>query len=304
MFLVLYDKIDEVVYKLSSSKYDIRKILNDKDIKAKYSFFIIDEPSVTISKKEVIAYSMDDLIKDKNIIKRIMEYFNDLGGGNGEIRLNDVDQVKEKYDTIISEDYNNFVKAVSKNIEPINYEKIAQMFQTITSGTDPRLRKLFHADFILGQQQDFSKNILDYKYYLARGGNKNDYDRMWFVRSYLNDQYYGGVFLFQSAKDPTMFYMEGIAKSQAIILFELMYPQIKLPSLNELLIPFIENFIISHGGKVLHVHPLTVQYNILVKKYGFLPVIDRKEKNENSARINSSFSIKRVGSGYAVYKKF
>jgi hypothetical protein len=308
MFLIVRNKKDNSTFKISSDKYDILKILPMMIKNNKYNIFIFDEPSVNIIKKEVIAYSMDDLIKEKNIFERTMEYFDDPRSGK-ETRYQKVDQVKFKYDTIIGEDYNNFVKAVSKNIETLNYDKVAEMFQNIGKEMKYQpngfpeipllINKLDNADYILSQQQNWIEKLYNYQNYLQRGGNKNNYDRMWFVRSYLNDQYYGGVFLFQSRKEPTVFYMEGISKSQAVILFELMYPKIKLPSLNELLIPFIENLIVKNGGKILYVVPMKAQYKILTEKYNFM-----KSEDEPRKYISQIFTILDPTYGRYVSKSF
>ena len=152
----------------------------------------------------------------------------------------------------------NFCKAQGIVIDSIDYKKIYDILQQNNK------QKMFKTlNNVLDEQKIyFEKNIYNTK------KNYSDYNT-WLIVAYLNKEPYGSVFLFQNKKNHKIYRFQGIAKYYEAVIFSLLYPEKKLKSLNELLVPFIENFVKQIGGTKIYVNPIGVQYEILTKKYGF-----------------------------------
>lgn len=142
--------------------------------------------------------------------------------------------------------------------DDIEYEKLFE----ILSNSPKYMKQLNMIDTIFNEQQ----------VYLSRMHNSN---LQWYIIMYYNNIPYAGVFLFKTLDE--FFVMQAICKFHVPFLLSLLDPQWKKISVNEHMIPFIENFIrvntciskINIRETILYVAPLSVQYKILQEQYDF-----------------------------------
>ena len=100
---------------------------------------------------------------------------------------------------------------------------------------------------------------------------KNGPCNVWFVYATINDEIYGGTFLFQNPNTPTYVILEGIAQFPVVRYALMLYPQYthEIPKLNLLLDREITRFCKLNNIKKIYVHAVTREKNILQNFYGY-----------------------------------
>lgn len=255
-----------------------RNILFNYD-KVIYDIFLIyTNPKIEISNN---TDNMQNIF-NKNFRDNVYYVLNEMKKEFPNIRVYDhytiIDEIKEIYakgnignmGTIESESdliekfksyeksYLKFSRAQGITESTIDYKKLYNNLQKNDK------QKMFKTlDNVLYEQKKyFEKKIYN------TSNNYGDYNT-WIIIAYLNDEPYGAVFLFQNKKNKQIYRFQGIAKYYEAIIFSLLHPKHKLISINELLIPFIEEFVKKIGGKKIYVNPIGIQYETLIKKYNF-----------------------------------
>jgi len=142
------------------------------------------------------------------------------------------------------------------SIEEINYQKLFEIFTT----DHKAFKTLTITDDIFTEQQVYVMRMYDSC-------------RQWYVIAYYHGQPYCGVFLFQCRLKPKIFIMQAICRFHVPFLYNLLHPLPKNKiKVNDIMIPFIENFVRTQKGEILYVAPLIVQERILLRDHHFQKV--------------------------------
>lgn len=101
---------------------------------------------------------------------------------------------------------------------------------------------------------------------------------IWFIISKINDQPFGGVFVFHQPNSKEIM-IQGISKFIVPTVLSMIDPVLmsKLPRLNSLVMPSIETIAKMIGAQRVVVNPIGKQGDILIKHYGFYPIEPREK---------------------------